>query len=70
MTSANSTGGVMGKMIAPQSIVVATTATNQYGREGIILRFVFLNSVALACLMGLLVSLVARWPPLTKLFLR
>ncbi len=69
MTSANSTGGVMGKMIAPQSIVVATTATNQYGREGTILRFVFLNSVALACLMGLLVSLVARWPPLTKLFL-
>jgi lactate permease len=69
MTSANSTGGVMGKMIAPQSIVVATTATNQYGREGTILRFVFLNSVALACLMGLLVSLVARWPLLTKVFL-
>ncbi len=54
MTSANSTGGVMGKMIAPQSIVVATTATNQYGSEGIILRFVFLHSLALACLMGLL----------------
>ena len=69
MTSANSTGGVMGKMIAPQSIVVATTATNQYGREGTILRFVFLNSLALACLMGLLVALVARWAPLTKLFL-
>ena len=69
MTSANSTGGVMGKMIAPQSIVVATTATNQYGREGTILRFVFLNSLALACLMGLLVALVACWPPLTKLFL-
>ena len=56
MTSANSTGGVMGKMIAPQSIVVATTATNQYGSEGTILRFVFLHSLALACLMGLLVS--------------
>ncbi len=69
MTSANSAGGVMGKMIAPQSIVVATTATNQYGSEGTILRFVFLHSVALACLMGLLVSLVARWPPLTRLFL-
>jgi lactate permease len=69
MTSANSTGGVMGKMIAPQSIVVATTATNQYGSEGIILRFVFLHSLALACLMGLLVSLVARWSPLTRIFL-
>ncbi len=70
MTSANSTGGVMGKMIAPQSIVVATTATNQYGSEGIILRFVFLHSLALACLMGLLVSLIAHWPLLTKIFLR
>ncbi len=69
MTSANSTGGVMGKMIAPQSVVVATTATNQYGSEGIILRFVFLHSLALACLMGLLVSLVAHWPPLTRIFL-
>jgi len=69
MTSANSTGGVMGKMIAPQSIVVATTATNQYGSEGIILRFVFLHSLALASLMGLLVSLVARWSPLTRIFL-
>ncbi|RSL16324.1 lactate permease [Edaphobacter aggregans] len=69
MTSANSTGGVMGKMIAPQSIVVATTATNQYGSEGTILRFVFLHSLALACLMGLLVSLVAHWPLLTRLFL-
>jgi lactate permease len=70
MTSANSTGGVMGKMVAPQSIVVATTATDAYGMEGTILRFVILHSIALACLMGLLVSLMAYWPALNRLVLR
>jgi len=70
MASANSTGGVMGKMVAPQSIVVATTATNTYGTEGTILRFVLLHSIALACLMGLLVSLIAYWPALNRLVLR
>jgi lactate permease len=69
MTSANSGGGVMGKMVAPQSIVVATTATESYGSEGSILRFVFLHSLALACLMGLVVSMLAYWPSLTKLVL-
>jgi lactate permease len=70
MTSANSAGGVMGKMVAPQSIVVATTATESYGTEGNILRFVFLHSFALACLVGLLVSVIAYWPALTNLILR
>ena len=42
MTSANSAGGVMGKMIDAQSIVVASTATQWYGHEGEILRYVFL----------------------------
>jgi lactate permease len=70
MTSANSTGGVMGKMVAPQSIVVATTATDAYGTEGTILRFVILHSIALACLIGLLVSLMAYWPALNRLVLR
>jgi lactate permease len=70
MASANSAGGVMGKMVAPQSIVVATTATESYGSEGNILRFVFLHSVALACLVGLVVSAIAYWPPLTRIFLR
>lgn len=55
MASANSSGGVMGKMIDAQSIVVASTATKWYGHEGSILRFVFFHSVALACLVGLLV---------------
>jgi lactate permease len=70
MASANSAGGVMGKMVAPQSIVVATTATESYGSEGNILRFVFLHSVALAALVGVVVSLMAYWPALTKLVLR
>jgi lactate permease len=55
MGAANSSGGVMGKMIDAQSIVVASTATNWFGHEGSILRFVFLHSIALACLVGLLV---------------
>jgi lactate permease len=55
--TANSTGGVMGKMIDAQSIVVAATATGIYRQEGAILRRVFPHSLALAALMGLLVWL-------------
>jgi len=57
--TANSTGGVMGKMIDAQSIVVSAAATRQPGQEGPILRFVFWHSVVLAVLMGLLVLLQA-----------
>jgi lactate permease len=53
--AANSSGGVMGKMIDAQSIVVASTATRWYGHEGSILRYVFFHSIALAVLVGLLV---------------
>jgi lactate permease len=59
MSAANSSGGVMGKMIDAQSIVVASTATNWFGHEGTILRFVFAHSIALACLVGVLVMLQA-----------
>jgi lactate permease len=59
MVAANSSGGVMGKMIDAQSIVVASTATNWYGHEGSILRYVFFHSLALAVLMGLVVLLQA-----------
>ena len=59
MAAANSSGGVMGKMIDAQSIVVASTATNWFGHEGTILRFVFWHSIALACLVGVLVMLQA-----------
>jgi lactate permease len=59
MAAANSSGGVMGKMVDAQSIVVASTATNWYGHEGTILRYVFFHSLALAALMGVLVSIQA-----------
>jgi len=59
MSAANSSGGVMGKMIDAQSIVVASTATNWFGHEGTILRFVFWHSIALASLVGILVMLQA-----------
>src|SRR5882757_1880913 len=59
MSAANSSGGVRGKMIDAQSIVVALTATNWFGHEGTILRFVFWHSIALACLVGMLVMLQA-----------
>ena len=67
MAAANSCGGVMGKMIDAQSIVVASTATEWYGHEGDILRYVFFHSIALACLVGLLVYLQAYVFPFTKL---
>ncbi|HEV8599932.1 MAG TPA: L-lactate permease [Gemmatimonadales bacterium] len=59
MAAANSSGGVMGKMIDAQSIVVAGTVTRFEGHEGEILRYVFFHSVALASLVGLLVSIQA-----------
>jgi lactate permease len=59
MGAANSSGGVMGKMIDAQSIVVASTVTNWFGHEGTILRFVFWHSIALACLVGVLVMIQA-----------
>jgi lactate permease len=60
MAAANSSGGVMGKMIDAQSIVVASTATRWYGHEGDILRFVFFHSIALAVLVGVLVTIQAH----------
>jgi lactate permease len=70
MASANSSGGVMGKMIDAQSIVVASTATRWYGHEGEILRYVFFHSLALAVLVGLLVVLQAYVAPFTHMVVR
>jgi lactate permease len=70
MAAANSSGGVMGKMIDAQSIVVASTATRWYGHEGDILRYVFLHSLVLAALVGILVSLQAYVWPFTALVVR
>ncbi len=63
--TANSTGGVMGKMIDAQSIVVATAATNQVGREADIFKAVLWHSIILACIVGLIVLLQAYVPPFT-----
>src|SRR5205814_8381098 len=70
MAAANSSGGVMGKMVDAQSIVVASTATNWYGQEGAILRYVFFHSLALAALVGLLVFLQARVAPFTEMVVK
>jgi lactate permease len=59
MAAANSAGGVMGKMIDAQSIVVASTATDQVGKEAAIFRAVFKHSIVLAILVGLLVMAYA-----------
>ncbi len=70
MCAANSSGGVMGKMVDAQSIVEASTATNWYGHEGDILRFVFFHSLALATLVGFLVYLQAYVAPFTYMVVR
>ena len=70
MAAANSSGGVMGKMIDAQSIVVASTATNWFGHEGSILRFVCWHSIVLACLVGGLVMLQAYVHPFTAMVLQ
>lgn len=70
MGAANSSGGVMGKMVDAQSIVVASTATHCYGQEGAILRYVFFHSIVLAALVGLLVALQAYVPPFTSMVVK
>ncbi|WP_371765096.1 L-lactate permease [Massilia sp.] len=70
MGAANSSGGVMGKMIDAQSIVVASTATRWINHEGDILRFVFFHSFALAVLVGVMVTLQAYVWPFTLLVIR
>jgi len=70
MASANSAGGVMGKMVDAQSIVVASTATRWFGAEGIILRYVFVHSIVLGALVGVVVMLMAYVPPFTSLVVR
>ncbi|MFJ4587144.1 L-lactate permease [Pseudomonas moraviensis] len=67
MAAANSSGGVMGKMVDAQSIVVASTATRWYGHEGEILRYVFFHSIVLAILVGGLVTLQAYVSPFTSM---
>jgi lactate permease len=59
MSAANSSGGVMGKMIASPSIVVSSAATQQVGNEAAIFKAVFKHSIVLASLVGLIVTFYA-----------
>jgi lactate permease len=70
MAAANSSGGVMGKMIDAQSIVVASVATNYIGKEGVILRYVFWHSLSLAALVGVFVMLQAYVFPFTAMVVK
>jgi len=70
MCAANSTGGVMGKMIDAQSIVVAGISAQAHGEEGKILRFVFWHSLALAALISAWVAAQAYWPVLQATVVR
>ncbi len=63
MASANSAGGVMGKMIDAQSIVVASAACRLEGREADVWRAVFRHSLVLASLVGLVVLFYAYLLP-------
>jgi L-lactate transport len=63
--TANSTGGVMGKMIDAQSICVATAATHQLGKEADIFKAVIWHSIALASIVGLMTLLQAYVFPFT-----
>ncbi|MGL6076463.1 MAG: L-lactate permease [Fimbriiglobus sp.] len=63
--TANSTGGVMGKMIDAQSICVATAGTNQLGKEADIFKAVIWHSILLACVVGAMTMLQAYVPPFT-----
>jgi lactate permease len=65
--TSNSTGGVMGKMIDAQSIVVATAATHQLGKEADIFKAVVWHSIFLACIVGLITLLQAYVPPFTRM---
>jgi lactate permease len=59
MGAANSAGGVMGKMIAAQSLVIVCAVTGQEGKEGLLFRKILIHSLLLAILVGLLVSMFA-----------
>jgi lactate permease len=63
MGAANTTGGVMGKMIDAQSIVVSSSATHQQGNEAAIFKAVIWHSIALASLVGLIVMFYAYVAP-------
>ena len=65
--TANSTGGVMGKMIDAQSICVATAGTNQIGKEADLFKAVVRHSIFLACIVGAMTMIQAYLVPFTRM---
>jgi lactate permease len=63
MGAANTSGGVMGKMISPQSLAVACAACGMVGEEGTLFRFTFKHSLLLTCIVGIIVYLQAYVVP-------
>ncbi|MGF6770517.1 lactate permease [Paraburkholderia sp. GAS199] len=61
LVAANTTGGVAGKMISPQSIAIACAATGLVGRESELLRFTLRRSVALVTVIGAITFIQAYW---------
>jgi lactate permease len=59
MCAANSAGGVMGKMVAAQSLVIACAATGQEGKEGDVFRAILKHSLGLLAVVGVIVMLFA-----------
>ncbi|MCO4935722.1 L-lactate permease [Escherichia coli] len=59
MVAANTTGGVTGKMISPQSIAIACAATGLVGKESELFRFTVKHSLIFTCIVGVITSLQA-----------
>lgn len=59
LVAANTTGGVTGKMISPQSIAIACAAVGLVGRESDLFRFTVKHSLIFTCLVGLITTLQA-----------
>ncbi|NJD92246.1 MAG: L-lactate permease [Geobacter sp.] len=57
--AANTSGGVMGKMISPQSLAVATAACGMVGEEGSLFRFTLKHSIFLTVIVGIIVYVQA-----------
>ena len=54
--AANSSGGVMGKMISPQNIATGVSVTNLKGQEGVVFARTFIHSIVMTVLLSLLIA--------------
>lgn len=61
LVAANTTGGVTGKMISPQSIAIACAAVGLVGKESDLFRFTVKHSLIFTCMVGIITTLQAYW---------